>query len=386
MLEFNPRDIYWLEHRSFLEASGYRLRPKFNPEYILNPNPAARREDWATHTRHTIMDAHRISDGQPVMLKAVSTRIHPHEVEIARLFSSPPLSEDPKNHCIPIFDVLTDPDDTDKQIIVMPRLLRFDRPMFETVGEVVDCFRQIFEGIEFMHQNFVAHRDCWGPNLAQDPSLLFPDGFHPIYISQDPQNQHKARHISRTECWPRFFLLDFGLSRRYDPANGPPLERVIYGGDRSPPEQHKRPAICNPFPTDIYVLGNLLKNDFVYSRRLGKKSVILPSLRFLEPLVEAMTRPDPATRPTIGEVIDQLDVLCNDLSSWHLRRPGRKYAFNLRLFFQQIMRTLKRVPPLPQKASQGHRPALSESIRMFYTEMRLPMTTATIDDCELHEK
>jgi hypothetical protein len=64
-----------------------------------------------------------------------------------------------------------------KQIIVMPRLIHFKEPISDTVAEVLDCFRQIFEvsrrwillsyyvtyifygqGIQFMHQNFVAHR------------------------------------------------------------------------------------------------------------------------------------------------------------------------------------------------------------------------------------
>ncbi|KAF7312487.1 Protein kinase domain-containing protein [Mycena indigotica] len=128
----------------FLEDAGYRLRPKFQPGYIPHPDSPSY-EERATHIRPTIMDATRISDGRLVILKAVSTRVHPHEVEIARLFSSPPLSEDPRNHCVPILDVLQDPDDADIQILVMPRLLSMRQPLYETVGEVVDAFRQIFE-------------------------------------------------------------------------------------------------------------------------------------------------------------------------------------------------------------------------------------------------
>ena len=91
------------------------------------------------------MDAERISDGLTVMLKTVSTKIHPDEVKLAQLFSSPLHAGNPRNHCIPILDVLRDPDDTDKQILVMLRLVTFDQPIFDTVGEVIDCFRQIFE-------------------------------------------------------------------------------------------------------------------------------------------------------------------------------------------------------------------------------------------------
>lgn len=94
--------------------------------------------------------AERVSDGCEVMLKVTSTTLHPLEVEIgSRLFSSPQHAGNPRNHCVPIVDVLQDPDDLDKQIIVMPRLVPFDFPAFDTVGEVVDCFRQIFEVCRF---------------------------------------------------------------------------------------------------------------------------------------------------------------------------------------------------------------------------------------------
>ncbi|KAK7012649.1 hypothetical protein R3P38DRAFT_1569205 [Favolaschia claudopus] len=81
-----------------------------------------------------------------------------------------------------------------------------------------------------MHENFVAHRDCTFSNIMQDATLLYPDGFHPIQNWMDPSYKHFARHITRTVCWPRYYIIDFGLSRRYDPAQGPPMEDVICGG------------------------------------------------------------------------------------------------------------------------------------------------------------
>jgi hypothetical protein len=46
---------------------------------------------------------------------------------------------------VPIYEVLKVPGDDDKVIIVMPLLRRWDEPEFETVGEGVDLFRQLFE-------------------------------------------------------------------------------------------------------------------------------------------------------------------------------------------------------------------------------------------------
>lgn len=91
------------------------------------------------------MDATRISDGECVMLKRVSVIKHPDEVEITRYFSSEPLASHPRNHCIPLYDVLEPPDDPELVIIVLPYLRHYDSPRFKTVGETVEFFRQIFE-------------------------------------------------------------------------------------------------------------------------------------------------------------------------------------------------------------------------------------------------
>jgi hypothetical protein len=55
------------------------------------------------------------------------------------------LTSDPLNHCVPIYDVLRLPDDDDKVILVMPLLRSWCEPEFETVGEGIHFFRQLFE-------------------------------------------------------------------------------------------------------------------------------------------------------------------------------------------------------------------------------------------------
>jgi len=91
------------------------------------------------------MDATRVSDGLYVTLKTVKKSKHPYEVEIGQYFMSEQLASDPKNHCVPFFDVLSIPNESDICIIVMPALLPFAKPRFDTIGEVVECLRQLFE-------------------------------------------------------------------------------------------------------------------------------------------------------------------------------------------------------------------------------------------------
>lgn len=91
------------------------------------------------------MDATRISTDELVALKRVSKRNHPAEIPITQYFSSEPLASNPRNHCIPLYDVLDVPDVPDEAILVLPMLRPFNDPPMETVGEAVEFFRQIFE-------------------------------------------------------------------------------------------------------------------------------------------------------------------------------------------------------------------------------------------------
>lgn len=89
------------------------------------------------------MDATRILDGRRVLLKKVTQ----DELEIAVFFkySHDAITKDPRNHCIPIFDVIEVPNEEDHAIIVTPFLRPFYTPRFETHGELLEFFRQIYE-------------------------------------------------------------------------------------------------------------------------------------------------------------------------------------------------------------------------------------------------
>ena len=95
-----------------------------------------------------------------------------------------------------------------------------------------------------------------------DPSGMYPESFHPVEINRSIDFRKKAKAYSRTRRPPRYFLIDLGLSRQYDPANGPPLDVPLRGGDKSAPEHQDRDTPCNPFPTDIYYVGNLVREHF----------------------------------------------------------------------------------------------------------------------------
>jgi hypothetical protein len=89
------------------------------------------------------MDATRISDGRPVMLKKVPLREGPYELQINKLFSTEPVYLDPRNHCVHLLDVIELPNDP--PILVQPLLRPFYKPPLQTFGEFITFFAQICE-------------------------------------------------------------------------------------------------------------------------------------------------------------------------------------------------------------------------------------------------
>jgi hypothetical protein len=77
---------------------------------------------------------------------------------------------------------------------------------------------------------------------------------------------HVKIRSSRTLTPIRYYLVDFGLSRRYNPEDGPPLALPRWGGDKSVPEFVAADTPCNPFPVDVYCLGNAIRQYFLEVR------------------------------------------------------------------------------------------------------------------------
>ena len=82
-------------------------------------------------------------DGKLVLLKRIAT--DSQELRIAKYFSSADLRVDSRNHCVPVLDILPDPDDTNKSYIVMPFLRYINEPPFESVENILDCGQQLLE-------------------------------------------------------------------------------------------------------------------------------------------------------------------------------------------------------------------------------------------------
>lgn len=89
------------------------------------------------------IDARRISDGKLVYMKQVVRGSD--ELGFLEFLSSEEIRADPRNHCVPLLDVLTDVVDENLMFIVMPFLRPFEIPEFQTVGDLLHFGDQIIE-------------------------------------------------------------------------------------------------------------------------------------------------------------------------------------------------------------------------------------------------
>ena len=99
-------------------------------------------------------------------------------------------------------------------------------------------------------------------NTMMDPRPLYPEMYHPAMISYKLTWDGSAKRSRRVKHPVKYYLIDFGLSRKYDPEDPSPLELPIFGGDKTVPEFQQFDEPCNPFRTDIYYIGSLIRMCF----------------------------------------------------------------------------------------------------------------------------
>jgi hypothetical protein len=74
--------------------------------------------------------------------------------------------------------------------------------------------------------------------------------------------------LTATQRLPHYYFIDFGLSRQYPSRDA--MDEPLPGGDGSAPEHQSRPLrVCNPFHTDIYYIGNVIRKEFMEVRNVA---------------------------------------------------------------------------------------------------------------------
>ncbi|KAJ6481282.1 kinase-like domain-containing protein [Mycena vitilis] len=320
-------ELFWRDHYSWLKDAGYLLRARYSPGWSApwkGTNKSARDfEDGVLPLSSLLLDATRISDGSYVVLKQAD-RLDPSvvargEAQIFQKVSSQPLASDPKNHCIRLIEILQVPDTDAMDLIVMPLLLDWERFPFATIGEAIEFFTQVFEGLQFLHKHNIWHGDCKGNNIMMDGSPVLRDVPHPWRAQMTRDFRRELRPIrSRTQHPVRYYWMDFDLSGEHDPSAGPPLVDPGYGGMPGVPEFAFKDRKCNPFAVDVWCLGYMIQAQFTKgSDEYGTKKV--QGFEFMDDLVAEMIQEEPAQRPTMDDVVRRFSEIKAGLSRWKLR-------------------------------------------------------------------
>ncbi|KAF9077729.1 kinase-like domain-containing protein [Rhodocollybia butyracea] len=339
---------WWVDRFEFLKEKGYLLRPRYRPgwkpSYKRLQNPFTF-EDGHHLQNQDVIDALKISDSSMVAIKRVRNTIVEGDItagttpsleeDICALFSTSENASQPSNHSIPLLEVLHVPGFEGEDLLVMPWMRRPEDPPFRTVGEGLQFIKEMLEGIQYMHQNNVAHRDCSINNMVMDARKMYPDGHHPSRPSRTYDYKKRARHFSRTLAPPRYYLIDFGFSRKYESSQERTPAYAIRSGGTEPPE-YKAEVPCDPFATDVFLVGNMIRRHFLDGDPQSEHPGI-HGFESLRPLVNDMTQDDPEKRPQMDEVLPRFSNIVQSLSSWKLRsRAVRKDEF----FFMKPFRGL----------------------------------------------
>ncbi|KAK0487589.1 hypothetical protein IW261DRAFT_1328703, partial [Armillaria novae-zelandiae] len=297
-----------------------RLQPNWVPSWKgTTKNPYSCKDaHWGSRSSR-FMDAKEITTGHLVAMKIIRQKENPFELVIGTLLTSGEMSSDPLNHCVPILRTLPIPDQDGHVMIVMPYLQQWYHPKFRTVGEGVQFVSEMLEGLQFIHQDHVAHHDGGFTNIMMDASQMYgPEGFHPHERDKKYDLSGRARPYSRTERPPKYYFIDFGLSDIYNPDDLPATICALEGGDKTVPEfladdpdWTKRTPKHDPFAVDVYYLGNTFKAFFHLRGMKG--------FQFMEPLIAAMTESNPSKRITTNETVERFAFIEKGLSRMTLR-------------------------------------------------------------------
>lgn len=246
-----------------------------------------------------MIDATRVSDGKKVFLKRVPSSSK--GVEICRHLSSDELRQDPHNHCVPLLDVLVHPSDTDISFLVTPLLREINDPEFDTLEDMFEFGEQILDVRVFiaywilhrlteacrvcfsfmsttsltgnvstcnvsLHVTYISRcSDCASRNIMMDATAMFPRGYHPVYTHLLPDASGFAPIRPRSSVRVTYYFIDFGISSRFAPGDE---SRLVLGKDcleKTVPELSDT-VPYDPFKTDVYILGALLRKHFLNVR------------------------------------------------------------------------------------------------------------------------
>ncbi|KAJ7774858.1 kinase-like domain-containing protein [Mycena metata] len=272
---------HWPHYRATLKLHGFRLDTVEDakafyrcsadgriPEFFLLKHAGDADDDLCPDPGlpDNLFRGTRTSDGTKIMLKAV--HLQSREFAVIRFLSSPPLRDDPMNHCIPVLDLVEVEEDNIAFIIMeqwSSQLIADEGPC--TLGLFFAALRQCIEHGAFMHKHRIAHLDISLRNLL-------------------------------TDYQGHYAYIDYELSRRFD---GSYIRIPSFRTTEVPPECEALNGECpDPFKADVWALAVLI----LRACKLAGYCV-----SELVELTRPMLKENPADRPTMQEILTAFDKM-----------------------------------------------------------------------------
>ncbi|KAF9454517.1 hypothetical protein P691DRAFT_716920 [Macrolepiota fuliginosa MF-IS2] len=227
----------------------------------------------------------RVNDGKKIIVKAV--HIYSHEYDIIRALSRGPARGDPRNHTIPVLDLIDFPPDNIGLIVMeewSPQLITDDGPC--CLSLFFAALRQCIEHVVFMHSLRMTHLDISLQNIVTDYN-------------------------------GRYAYIDFELARRFDDDPNP---RITWKRGAEPSPECERGESSDPYKVDVWALGILI----VKACELTGYGLVPQLMHVVSPMLNHRPEERPSSRAVL-RAFDRVVPLIDEEQSKTVCRGDRSH-------------------------------------------------------------
>ncbi|KAJ3995506.1 hypothetical protein F5050DRAFT_1903411 [Lentinula boryana] len=290
------RSELWSKYRQFFQSRGYTLWIVGRGYNHQPPNDNPRAPDGYSYENEDPIDVTwywtRTTDNRDVLIVLPSDGVVGENcIEVLRTMATGKNAGIDRNHTLPLLHEIHH-----ENLVfgVFPLVgSSFAPAWFSNIAHALESMSQIMEGVAFLHDHLVVHRDLFLSNFLSSRR----DG------SWDPEQKQDFLR-------PRYYIIDFEWAVQFSPdsepasrtVTGPPLPWDIYRRP-PPPEMRSELPYC-PFKADVWQVGKSFMGCIVHIEH------VVPDVLKLFRQMSADSAED---RPSAREAVTQLNKIRNEL-------------------------------------------------------------------------